>query len=347
MKRLVCMLVLCMCVGFLCACGSAEPMVTTGVPEETTAPTEAVTTEETTVPAAVLELDMSELTVTTIGEQVSIYSGEIPAEVIYWYSADSSVAAVELGVVTAMGEGIANVYGIYGDQKVCCTVTSSATHNNDKKAILTPPAFENADPSFFDDAVFVGDSISVKLSYCAGDRLGNAQFVVITSYGLHNAVNRLMSVPYRGGQYSNLEDAVAATGAKKVFIMLGVNDIGRFGLEQNMDNWRILVERIREACPGIQIYIQSMFPIWSGAQTSKLNNTKVYAYNFALRFFAEQYECGFIDVYPYLQNGAGGLAAEYCSDKYVHITEKGVDVWVSVLRAYPYYKEIEESAHGN
>ena len=340
MKKGMCMLlVLSMCFGILCACGSSEPVATTGVPEETTAPTEAETTEETTVPVAVLELDMAELTLTTIGEQVSIYSGEIPVEQIFWYSADSAVAAVEMGVVTAMGEGVSNVYGCYGDQKVCCTVTSSAAYNSDRSAILTPPTYEAVDSSFFDDAVFVGDSISVKMSYSAGERLGNAQFLVITSYGLHNAVNDLMSVPYRGRNYANIEQAVAATGAKKVFIMLGVNDIGRFKLEQNMENWRILVELIRSECPDVQIYIQSMFPIWSGAQTTKLNNEKVYAYNFALKFFAEQYECGYIDVYPYLQNGLGGMAAEYCSDKYVHITEKGVDVWVSVLRAYANYKE--------
>lgn len=331
------LLVIGVCLGLLCGCGAAAP-AETSVPTETTVPTEPETTETTLAPV-VLELDMYELSLSTMAEQVSIYSGEIPAEDIFWYSADSSVAAVELGVVTALGSGVSNVYGIYGDQKVCCTVTSTAEYTSDKTAILKAPTLETVDASFFDDAVFVGDSISVKMSYSAGDRLGNAQFLVITSYGLHNSVNHLMSVPYRGSQYSNIEDAIAATGAKKVFIMLGINDIGRFDVDENMDKWRITVERIREKCPGVQIYIQSMMPMWSGAQTKKLNNNKVYEYNFALKFFAEQYDCGYIDLYPYFQNGAGGLAKEYCSDKYVHITEKGVDVWISVLKAYANYEE--------
>lgn len=338
-KFLFLLFVLCMCFGLMSACGSAEPEVkteevTTQILEE---PTEE-TTEPTTAPTA-LELDMTELTLTSIGEQATIYSGDVPAEKIYWYSADSSVAAVDAGVVTAMGTGVANVYGTYGDQVMLCTVTSSAAYISDTKPILTPPTYENVDSSFFDDAVFVGDSISVKMSYAAGGKLGNAQFLVQTSYGLHNAVNDLMYTSYRGQKYKNLEDAIAATGAKKVFIMLGVNDIGRFGLEENMENWRILIELIREACPDIQIYIQSMMPIWTRAQTSKLSNSKVYAYNFALRFFAEQYGCGYIDVFPYMQDSSGGLAAEYCSDKYVHVTEKGVAVWLSVLRAHANYFE--------
>lgn len=338
LKKCNLVMVVLLCLVLLCACGKKPAAVQT-VPIEVTTQPATETTEATTEPPAVLELEMETLTLSQMGEQISIYSGQIPVQEIYWYSADASVAAVDTGVVTAMGKGIANVYAIYEDQKVMCTVTSEAEYTRERSPILSAPTYENVDESFFDDAVFVGDSISVKMSYYTNGRLGNAQFLAQTSYSVNSAVNDLMYTYYQGRKYQNLEDAIAATGAKKVFIMLGINDIGIHGVDRTLENWQILVDKIRQANPDIQIYIQSMTPMWSGAERRKLNNANIHACNFALRFFCEHNNCGFIDICPYLQDGSGGLAKEYCSDRYVHITQSGVDVWISVLRAYAYYPD--------
>ena len=323
----------------LAGCASKNTAETT-VPETTQA-AETVPETEATEPAPVLELLMTEVTLTTIGEQVTIYSGEIPAHKIYWHSADASVAMVDRGVVTAMGRsGVSNVFGVYEDQILTCTVTSTASYTQDRTPILTPPDYTSVDPSFFDDAVFVGDSISLKLSRYHNGELGNAQFLVQSSYSIYNAINDKMVTTYRGRSYTNIEDAIAASGAKKVFIMLGMNDLGIFGVDQTLEHYRILIELIQEACPDIEIYIQSVTPMWTGSARKSLNNTNIHTFNFILRFFAQEHGCGFIDIGPYLQDYTGGLAAVYSSDRYVHVTENGIAVWTAALRSYGYYGKL-------
>lgn len=306
--------------------------VTTQMPTETTA-------QATTMAPPALELTDTELTIDQIGQCCDIYCGETPAEIVYWYSDDSSVAAVDCGVVTAMGHGVTNVHGLYCGQRVTCTVTSNASYRSDRTPILKAPDYENVDAGFFDDAVFVGDSISLKLSRFHGGRLGNAQFLVQSSFSVYNAIYDLMPTTYRGREYRNLEDALAATGAKKIFIMLGINDIGIFGVDQTLENWRVLFDLIQQACPDAQIYIQSVTPMWTGSERKKLTNSNIHTYNFLLRFLAEEYGFGYIDIAPYLQDCTGGLAKVYSSDQYVHITEEGVAVWVSALRAFAGYYE--------
>ena len=178
----------------------------------------------------------------------------------------------------------------------------------------------------------------MKLSYYAGETglLGNAKFLVRGSYGVANAVYDELLMPWQG-QEMKIEDAVQATGAKKMFVMLGMNDIALYGIDKTIENWGKLLERVRSKCPDMEIYIQSMSPIWIGGEIGDLNNTNIDAYNVALKAFAESNGCKFIDVAPYMKDSLGGLATPYCSDEYVHVTDAGVDTWIKVLKAYTGY----------
>lgn len=347
LKKLLCLLLaLSVCFGLLAACGDADVDTDDDRDEieenddrgNTSGDDKTVgeTTEETAAREAV-SLSSTDVTLNAMGETFNIYSGEIVASEIYWYSADSSVAAVDAGVVTALGSGTTTVYAVYGDQELSCTVTCNASLGSSKEAVMAAPAYENVDASFFDDAVFVGDSISLKLSYDTSGKLGNAQFLVQGNYGVGNAIYDVLPTTYRGQTYENLEDAIAATGAKKLFIMLGMNDIGLYGIDTTIENWGTLIELIRGACPDIEIYIQSMTPVWTGGEVGGLNNPNVNEYNAKLRVFAAENGCGFIDVAPYMRDATGGLATDYCSDEYVHLTDAGVAVWIKALKAYAAY----------
>ena len=343
MKKLLCLLLaLCMSVGLLAACGDTSDIddLDNGYEDNNNAGNgQEVETTETTVPPVVFELNTAEVTLSSQGETSTIYSGEIPAEEIYWYSEDSSVAGVNAGVVTALANGTTKIHGVYGDEDLVCTVTCNVYLGDSRKPVMNAPVHQNVDASFFDDAVFVGDSISLKLSYDTTGKLGNAQFLVQGSYGVGNAIYDVLPTTYRGTEYQDLEKAIAATGAKKLFIMMGMNDIGLYGVDGTIENWGTLLKLIREACPGIEIYIQSMTPIWTGGEIGGLNNANVNAYNIKLREFAEQNGCYYIDIAPFMRDATGGLATEFCSDNYVHLTDNGVSVWVSVLKAYANYPE--------
>ena len=60
----------------------------------------------------------------------------------------------------------------------------------------------------------------------------------------------------------NRIDETAGLRAAKVFILLGINDIGNgIPLDESMRNYREIVRRIRLASPDTRIYVQSVFPV--------------------------------------------------------------------------------------
>lgn len=346
MKKLYMLLVLLLCLSMLAACGETEDKEEGGSlfdaleqlqqeTSEATEQTEPEATEAVTPPVSTFALDQEAVTLNSIGETTVIYSGA-DANKVFWVSEDSSIAGVSGGIVTAVGSGSTRIHAVYEGKDLICDVTCNVTMGQGRQPIMAAPTYETVDSSFFDDAVFVGDSISLKLSYDTTGRLGNAQFLVQGSYGVGNAIYDVLPTTYRGNTYTNLEDAIAATGAKKLFIMMGMNDIGLYGIDGTIENWGTLLGLIRGVCPDIQIYIQSMTPVWTGGEKGGLTNPNINEYNNKLRAFAAENGCSFIDVAPFMRDETGGLATAYCSDNYVHVSDVGVDTWIKVLKAYAY-----------
>ena len=121
------------------------------------------------------------------------------------------------------------------------------------------------DDSYFDDAVFVGDSISVKLKQYVTRRrekgealLGEAQFLAVGGLGSFNVqlpITPDSLHPEFEGEKMYLEDSVAATGAKKMYIMFGMNDIVPYGIDGAIENLEELIDKILEKSPGLLVAV--------------------------------------------------------------------------------------------
>lgn len=197
--------------------------------------------------------------------------------------------------------------------------------------------FTAATPTdFFDDAAFVGDSITLGLRNYHMNRdfpLGNVTFLCQGSYSVDHAVNDTMLISYQG-QDMTLEEALVASGAKKVFIQLGMNDIALHGVDKTLENWGVMLAGIRKAVPEIAVYIQSGTPIYTAGQIGGLNNQRMDAYNGRLQQFAEENDCFYIDIATDMKDSGNGLQAQYASDNYVHLTYSACKLWVTILKNY-------------
>ena len=187
---------------------------------------------------------------------------------------------------------------------------------------------------WFSDAVILGDSISHILeTYCydSGD-LGDAMFLCPNSYSVHNAVSGQLQVWIRGQAYS-VEDAIALTGARKVFVMLGVNDVALYGgVPKTMELWQTMLDRIREKNPDLTFYIESCFPVYRHAAYIEDGNGVIDSYNEELKQFCEDNGCVYVDIAHFFKDEFNALADVYCSDQYVHITNEAAALWASLLR---------------
>lgn len=212
-----------------------------------------------------------------------------------------------------------------------------------------PPTTAPQEPvdvdAFFAESAFIGDSVTLALrNYCMKDKqaLGGATILCAGSYAVRHALATpggklegwpVVSISYQG-ESMRPEDALAACGAKRVFIMLGLNDIALEGIDKTISNWGKLIKNIRNKCPDIEIYIQSGTPILIGGEKGALKNPLMDSYNVRLEQFCQDNGCYFVNVSETLKDDQGGLKKAYCSDGFCHLTESGVKAWIAYLRDY-------------
>lgn len=129
------------------------------------------------------------------------------------------------------------------------------------------PAAEAVDPQWFADAAFVGDSVSVMLENynTSTGRLGSPAFFCSVSLSQTNALSyqagnaRLPEYPKGSGQHPLVADGIASAGAKKVYLMLGMNCIAG-GVDRASQDLVTLVDQILAKSPEAAIFIQSVTP---------------------------------------------------------------------------------------
>lgn len=214
---------------------------------------------------------------------------------------------------------------------------------------LGVPQSNLAPDAYFNDSVFIGDSVSLKLQYFVqktrqtsefSTLLGNAQFLCAGSMGSGNAMEPVSDSsihPSFRGQKTALEDAVASMGAKKVFIMLGMNDIAIYGPEQSAQNMMQLISRIKAKSPDTQIFVQAATPKMNSNPSHKLNNNTLFEYDLKLYELCKSMESQgvhFLDIAYVMRDAQGNLPANYCSDpqdQALHFTDEACLKWVEYL----------------
>ncbi len=219
--------------------------------------------------------------------------------------------------------------------------TTSNTEPTDSEVV-----FKEVDNDYFDNAVFIGDSISYGLSLyvtekrAAGEEvLGNAQFLTSGSLSYANAlwdVSDSSVHPTYNGEKMKLEDAVAQIKPDKIYILLGTNDVAIYGVEGTISNADQQINRLLEASPGAKIIIQSTTPKYISESNADddLNNEKIDQLDVAMKAFAEEKGYVYLDIASQFKDENGGLASEYCSDQEgmgIHFTPAAYDIWIDYL----------------
>ncbi|MGI5900384.1 MAG: GDSL-type esterase/lipase family protein [Christensenellales bacterium] len=215
-------------------------------------------------------------------------------------------------------------------------------------AVLVPfssaqAASSAAHDDFFTDSVFLGDSITVGLEEyvdtlrsSSSKAFSNALFLAKNSYGVRTSMNDDGSSyhpSWKGEQYQPQKSIARIGNISKVFIMLGTNDI-KEDHDDIIDKYKTLVGRIKDAVPGVTVYIQSVLPMTSRKEDSQMSNRRIDSFNEKLARMCSSLNLNYIDVASSFKDSNGSLRSSYSSDDYVHISKEGYQVWVDVLRDY-------------
>ena len=199
------------------------------------------------------------------------------------------------------------------------------------------------DPTWFNDAVFVGDSITTTLEdFCFDDPnlLGDADFVCADSLSYHNAqweLNDENAVhPTVHGETVLAERAAELTGASKIFILMGINDIDTYGVEDSIASMKTFIGKVLSHSPEVEVYIQSTTPMIPAKETDILNNVLIREFDEQLELYCNDNGYHYLDVYHQMCDETGALRAEYCvdpEDDGIHFTYDATIVWVNYLRS--------------
>lgn len=210
------------------------------------------------------------------------------------------------------------------------------TEESQIKQILTDEELA----AYYSDSVFVGDSIMVGFrNYSAKQKsyVHDIQFLAVGSYSAFNAMKPVADSnvhPMYKGKKCQVWDAIPLIGSKRAFILLGMNDISILGLEGARDQYRELINKILETSPDIEIHIISVTYTLEGEGKGKLNNENLAQYNVLLQEMAEENGWEYLDLCTPISDGKGNLAAEYCSDGFVHLSNSAYTLWESALVDY-------------
>ncbi len=170
--------------------------------------------------------------------------------------------------------------------------------------------FATVDESYFDDALFIGDSRTVGLRDYT-DLSEHADFYCETSLTIYKALTQ----KFKGK--GTVEEALLKNTYGKIYIMVGVNELGQGTTENFMEEYTKVVDRIHELAPEAKIFIQGIMRVTGKKHNSDaiFNNNNINARNNAIATLADNEQFFYIDVNEVICDEEGNLNPEYTHDQ--------------------------------
>lgn len=190
------------------------------------------------------------------------------------------------------------------------------------------------DSSYFDDAIFFGDSISTGIPlYHMAD---NAAVVAMTGINPDN-INYRQAIDTGEEERVTLLQAAAAHGERgKVYIMLGGNGLG-LDMDAFIRGYKTFLDSVQQQYPGAVIYLQSITPVVEGYQNEfvpDIDNDKIDEYNREILALAQREGVYYLDVASALKDPEGNLPTEASPVDGMHFTPEYYTRWFDYLKTH-------------
>lgn len=193
------------------------------------------------------------------------------------------------------------------------------------------PVPETTD-EYFADAAFVGDSRTQGFELYSGLKEGT--YFATVGATVQTVLEKATQDSPSGKQ--TIMDALSAGTYGKIYIMLGVNELGWYRAEDFAAQYGKVIDRIRADHPEAVIAVQSILPV-SAKQDQKrsyVNNQRIVQYNQLLQALAEEKGCVWLDVGSAVMGEDGTLPSALSTDG-VHLNTAGCKKWLEFLRDNP------------
>ena len=188
---------------------------------------------------------------------------------------------------------------------------------------VTQASFVATDMSYFNDALFIGDSRTVGIAEYSG--MTNAVFFADTGMNIYKVAEK--RIPVKGVGEVTLGELLSSRKFTKVYIMLGVNEIG-YNMNNTLNKYSETLTYIRSFLPDCIIYIQANLHVTSAysAKNKYINNPNLNQFNTMISGLADNVKTFYLDVNGIFDDESGGLNASTTFDG-VHLLASYYPQW--------------------
>ena len=206
--------------------------------------------------------------------------------------------------------------------------TASSVSSNVVPKEPSKPVLGSVDISYFDDALFLGDSRTVGLR-AFGDFTNSAYFaktgISVNSFFMYPALDEETGL--------TLERTLFLRQYKKIYIMIGVNDAAQVPLTEFESEFFDAIEKIREIQPDARIYIQSILGVTKNKEINDpyhYNNERVLERNALLKSKCDGDKLVYLNVFSAFADAEGYLNRD-CSADGLHLNSSNYSAWCEYL----------------
>ncbi len=200
------------------------------------------------------------------------------------------------------------------------------------------------DLSYFDDAVFVGDSLADGFRvYKDSTQITNSTHITAVSTTprsfLDGGYIRVYNDEGVKEQVVGFE-AIQNANPGKIYITLGTNALhSNITDDEFIDSYYQFIDQLRTYLPETQIYITSIPPVAAYKLDTYpgLNPERVYNINVRIAKMCYEKNLAFINLYEVLQSDSGYLREDIAASDGLHLTGEGYAEWANYLRTHTVY----------
>lgn len=190
------------------------------------------------------------------------------------------------------------------------------------------------DDSYFSDALFIGDSRTDGFRDYSSLK-DVASFWAKESLSVYNVLDKSLPL-YTHGTWEDsqtLQQVLETHPYGKIYVSMGINEIGMPTTVKYVEKYKALLEMIREAEPDAILYIQGNMHVSKAFSSSDpvTNNVNLVERNAAIATLANGRDIFYLDMNPAVCDENGDLREELTGDG-VHLKASAYEKWADFLR---------------
>ena len=217
--------------------------------------------------------------------------------------------------------------------------TTPGTEQNPDAAAQAEPmqyAFTEVPREYFDDALFIGDSrvTGVEL-YSGWDNLTYYAEGGMTVYSMFQSKTAQVE-----GQTLTIEEALRKRSFGKIYLEIGINEMGTGTVDSFMEAYEAAVDYLRELQPDAILYVCGIMYVEQSKSESDpiFNNPAIQERNDRIAALADGENIFYLDINEVVTDETGNLNPDYTWDE-VHLLGKYDVIWLEYFSSHGIVKD--------